>query len=117
MVRATHHLVGIHDFASLGKPTTPNGKTVRHIIQAFWSKSGNYLFFDIKANAFLYRMVRTIVGTLVRVGLNRLTVQEFENILRRCHFGNETTVAPACGLCLLEVSYPDSNKRSNNENA
>jgi tRNA pseudouridine38-40 synthase len=106
MNEASQYLIGTHDFASFGKP--PQGEnTVRHITQAEWSTSGKLLSFEITANAFLYRMVRTIVGTLVQVGLGQLAAGEIKNILDARDLTRSAPPAPAHGLCLVRVIYPD----------
>ena len=80
MVEASRCLIGTHDFATFGRP--PQGEnTVRTVFRAEWQKQDAYLTFDIEANAFLYRMVRSIVGTLVLVGLGQMSLKEFEAIL------------------------------------
>jgi tRNA pseudouridine38-40 synthase len=101
-------LLGSHDFSSFGKP--PQGESsVRHVFQAEWSvEADNQLRFCITANAFLYRMVRKIVGTLVQVGAGRLTVDEVRRILEAKDLTLSAPPAPAHGLCLVKVSYPES---------
>ena len=77
MRQASRVLLGSHDFASFGKP--PKGdNSVRQVMQASWSESGNRLIFEITANAFLYRMVRNIVGTLIQVGTGQLAAADIE---------------------------------------
>ena len=107
MNHASRFLVGTHDFASFGKP--PQGEnTVRQVMQADWSRTGNRLIFEIMANAFLYRMVRTIVGTLVQVGLGQLTPPQLKDILAQRDLTLSAPPAPACGLCLVQVIYPEN---------
>ena len=102
---ASQFLIGSHDFASFGKP--PQGEnTVRQVTQAKWSINGNWLTFEITANAFLYRMVRTLVGTLIQVGLGRLAVDEIKDILEARDLTRSAPPAPAHGLCLVRVTYP-----------
>ncbi|RME49726.1 MAG: tRNA pseudouridine(38-40) synthase TruA, partial [Caldilineae bacterium] len=73
MQQASRLLLGTHDFAAFGRP--PQGdNTVRTVTQAEWQARGSELTFTITANAFLYRMVRNVVGTLIQVGLGRLEV-------------------------------------------
>jgi len=108
MRQACKYLIGSHDFASFGKP--PQGEvTIRNITQAEWSVASEQLWFDITANAFLYRMVRTIVGTLLQVGLDRIAVDDIEEILAARDLTRSAAPAPACGLCLMHVAYPDEN--------
>lgn len=105
MNEASELLLGWHDFASFGKP--PQGEnTERCVTEAKWSISDNSLKFHITANAFLYRMVRTIVGTLVQVGLSKLTFKQFKEILEARDLSQAAPPAPAHGLCLVKVTYP-----------
>lgn len=108
MQQAGKTLIGSHDFASFGKP--PQGEvTIRNVTQVEWSADGEQVWFDITANAFLYRMVRTIVGTLLQVGQGRITVGDVEEILAARDLIRSAAPAPACGLCLMHVAYPDEN--------
>jgi tRNA pseudouridine38-40 synthase len=68
-------------------------------------ENGKYLTFTVEADGFLYKMVRSIVGTLLEVGKGKMKITEFKQIVKsgiRARAGN--TVA-ASGLCLLEVKY------------
>lgn len=105
---ASRHLYGSQDFASFGKP--PQGQnTVRHVTQAEWRvEAGNTITLVITANAFLYRMVRNIVGTVVQVGLGRLLPDDIQRILLAKNLKLSAAPAPAHGLCLINVTYPDS---------
>jgi tRNA pseudouridine38-40 synthase len=106
MVQAANLLVGSFDFASFGKP--PQGEnTVRTVHRAEWQERGRCLFFEIKANAFLYRMVRSLVGTLVQVGLGRLSLDGFREVLQARDRRQGKYLAPAHGLCLMRVDYPE----------
>jgi tRNA pseudouridine38-40 synthase len=104
MSEATGTLVGSHDFASFGR--APQGdNTVREVYQAQWTPEEPFLYFDIVANAFLYRMVRSLVGTLLLVGTGELSPDGFEEILRSTDRSRAGQVAPARGLCLIKVNY------------
>jgi tRNA pseudouridine38-40 synthase len=106
MVEASGCLEGTHDFAAFGRP--PQGEnTVRTVFDASWQEKGSLLTFDIEANAFLYRMVRSIVGMLVQVGRGQILPAEFEAILRDRARDRIKQVAPAHGLCLIRVDYPE----------
>jgi tRNA pseudouridine38-40 synthase len=63
--------------------------------------------FEITANAFLYHMVRNIVGTLLRVGRGELSPGDVAAILEAAADGRAAAgpPAPACGLCLMSVEY------------
>jgi tRNA pseudouridine38-40 synthase len=104
MIEASRCLVGTHDFAAFGRP--PQGEnTVRTVARTEWRKRDTYLTFDIEANAFLYRMVRSIVGTLVLVGLGQTSLEQFEAILYGRDRSRIRKIAPAQGLCLMRVDY------------
>ena len=64
------------------------------------------LHFEIRANAFCQQMVRSIVGTLVEVGMHRRKAGEMTGILRANSRAMAGRIAPPQGLCLMEVGYP-----------
>lgn len=104
MTRATLCLVGCHDYLAFGSP--PQGRSsVREVIRAVWTYQKPWLTFDVEANAFLYRMVRMLVGTLHRVGAGSLTPEEFEEILETRDRHRAGPAAAAKGLCLRSVTY------------
>jgi tRNA pseudouridine38-40 synthase len=104
MQRAARSLVGEHDFAAFGQP--PQGRvTVRRVMVAQWGGKLPWLTFDIEANAFLYRMVRSIVGTLLQVGRGSMNVEGFRVVLASRDRGQAGPTAPPQGLCLMEVKY------------
>jgi tRNA pseudouridine38-40 synthase len=104
MIHASYSLVGTHDFAAFGRP--PQGEnTVREVKRATWHEERPFLSFDIEANAFLYRMVRSIVGMLVLLGAGQISTEEFEALLQNGDRSQIRQVAPAQGLCLMRVDY------------
>ncbi|MGD8397614.1 MAG: tRNA pseudouridine(38-40) synthase TruA [Anaerolineae bacterium] len=108
MVEASRCLVGTHDFGTFGRPPGGGKHTVRTVLRAEWSRNGSVLTFDIEANAFLYRMVRSVVGTLVLVGRGELAVDALPAMLEARDRSLIRQVAPAQGLCLIRVNYPAS---------
>jgi tRNA pseudouridine38-40 synthase len=104
MARAAKCLVGSHDFASFGRP--PQGEnTVRQVYRAECTRQDQFIYLDIVANAFLYRMVRNIVGMLLLVGIGELSPKGFEEILQARDRSRAGPPAPARGLCLMRVNY------------
>jgi tRNA pseudouridine38-40 synthase len=104
MVDASRSLVGTHDFAAFGRP--PQGKnTVRIVQRAAWQEKWPFFTFDIQANAFLYRMVRSIVGMLVLLGAGQTSMEEFRALLEDGDRSQIRLLAPAQGLCLMRVDY------------
>ncbi|MSP14861.1 MAG: tRNA pseudouridine(38-40) synthase TruA [Chloroflexi bacterium] len=113
MQHAAQVFEGIRDFAALGRAPDGEGHTtVRHVygVQVLRENPAqSEVRVVVEANAFLFRMVRTIVGLLVQVGLRRITTQDIEKaILRkqRSSVAQLASPAPACGLCLVKVDYP-----------
>ena len=105
MNQAAAHLPGAHDFASFGQP--PQGEnTVRTVTAARWHPDPPYLYFDIRANAFLRQMVRSIVGTLISVGRGQRSPDEFADILTSRQRALAAPPAPPQGLILMAVTYP-----------
>ncbi len=102
MAQAATHLVGVHDFGAFGSP--PQGdSTVRHLKRADVAHIENEIVFTFEANAFLYRMVRRMVGTLLLVGRGVMPPDELLNVMarkRRAGFS-----APPQGLRLLQINY------------
>jgi tRNA pseudouridine38-40 synthase len=115
MREASRWLIGGHDFAGFGKPT-PGESTIRHVVQAEWfvehprDIGGRLLVFEITANAFLYRMVRKVVGILIKVGQRELSPGEIIALLEARDRAATGPPAPACGLCLVNVVYDETNK-------
>jgi tRNA pseudouridine38-40 synthase len=104
MNQAAALLVGTHDFGTFGRP--PKGEnTIRQVYQAFWWRNGDRLRFEITANAFLYRMVRSLVGSLKMVGAGGWTVEQFRDAFEAGQRAHSATAAPACGLYLVSVNY------------
>jgi len=75
------------------------------VYRAEWQEADDRLWFTIEANAFLFRMVRRIVMALVRVGRGEYGPDEIENILNSRDAQRIKGLAPACGLCLVDVKY------------
>ncbi|GIV83700.1 MAG: tRNA pseudouridine synthase A [Candidatus Roseilinea sp.] len=107
MNAAAQQLIGWHDFAAFGSPPSgrPGETTVRQVLRAEWQASDERLRFTIEANAFLFRMVRRIVMALVRVGRGEYGPDEFREMLESRDAQRIQGLAPACGLCLVEVKY------------
>ena len=77
--------------------------------RAGWTDLGDgVLRFDIEANAFCHQMIRSVVGTLVDVGLARKHAGELLGILAGRDRSKASALAPPHGLCLWEVAYPDT---------
>ena len=104
MAEASCLLLGEHDFATFGSPPRGNN-TIRQVVQAGWTRDGNAVYLDIEANAFLYRMVRSIVGTLLQVGTGDLSVGQFASLFDAAERSLSGPTAAPNGLCLMAVKY------------
>jgi tRNA pseudouridine38-40 synthase len=108
MNEAAGLLAGEQDFATFGR--APVGEnTVREVHEVGWRvakwQDDELLIFRITANAFLYRMVRSLVGSLRMVGAGRWSVDRFADALRACDRSASADAAPAHGLYLMRVEY------------
>ena len=99
-------LVGQHDFSAFCKGEAPNNNPLCTVFKAEWTTMGNGYCFTIQANRFLRNMVRAIVGTLVDVGLDKISVGEFQQIFAKGNRSDAGNSVPAEGLFLTKVEYP-----------
>ena len=97
--------LGKHDFAAIGSRTTPKGTTVRTVTKAEWKKmpDGEWQF-EVRADAFLYRMVRRLVFVQVAVAQGRCPIEKVRHALSK-HEELLAGLAPAHGLTLVKVTY------------
>ena len=108
MNEAAKILFEYEDFTSFSKLHTDVKTNNCTIMEAYWQQRGEELVFTIKANRFLRNMVRAIVGTLMEVGRERLTIEGFRQVIEaknRCSAGHSV---PACGLYFIEAEYPET---------
>ncbi len=107
MNEACQILFKYSDFTSFSRLHSGAKSNICKIYGAAWEETENRLVFTIKADRFLRNMVRAIVGTMVDIGFKKLDLQEFENIIQandRCKAGKS---APAKGLFLADIEYPE----------
>jgi tRNA pseudouridine38-40 synthase len=104
MNRAAACLIGTHDFTTFG--SAPQGdNTVRRVYEAYWEVRAEWMVFRVKADAFLYRMVRSLAGTLCRVGDGSWQEIDFREAFAACDRSRAGGLAPAQGLYLDAVGY------------
>ena len=107
MNEACQKLFKHSDFTSFSRLHSGAKSNICKIYEASWEESDNRLVFTIKADRFLRNMVRAIVGTMVEIGFEKMDLREFENIILakdRCKAGKS---APAKGLFLVDIEYPE----------
>jgi len=107
MNQASEALIGEHDFASFVSRNGASLKsTVRRVLRAEIERDGELVVFNMVANSFLPHQVRNTVGALVRVGLGKMSIDEFRSLVKVRKPALAGPTAPAQGLCLTRVNYP-----------
>ncbi len=107
MQEAAALLVGTHDFAGFRSSDCERKTTVRHLSKVEVNISDSIINIDVRGDAFLKNMVRIIAGTLVDVGLGRHSVSSVQEALDTGDRKLAGRTAPALGLTLMSVEYPD----------
>jgi tRNA pseudouridine38-40 synthase len=102
---ACKYLLEYVDFECFSKVHTQVYTFNCDIMEARWEEKENDLIFHIKANRFLRGMVRAVVGTLLEVGLGKITLHDFEQIILSKNRQNAGGAVPPQGLFLMEVNY------------
>ena len=107
MNEACQALIGEHDFASFASCLGIEIKnTLRTVYRAEIQKNGEVVTLNMLANSFLPHQVRNTIGALIRVGLGKMTIDEFRSIIEAKKVGLAGPTAPAHGLCLMMINYP-----------
>jgi len=105
MNKASELLLGNQDFASFAKAHSDVKTTLCTVYHAFWTETETDYVFEVCANRFLRNMVRAMVGTLVEVGLGKLSLPELAEIIHKKSRQEAAVSVPARGLFLWEVEY------------
>lgn len=106
MNEASAHLLNHTDFSSFSRSNTDTFTNDCDITFANWEVKNDRIIFTITANRFLRNMVRAIVGTMLEIGQQKISVAELNTIIHSKNRSNAGTSAPAHGLYLTEVNYP-----------
>ncbi len=105
MSKACQLLQGEHDFISFATSLDNVKSTVRHVYEAKVDKRDEFVIFCIEANSFLPHQVRNTVGPLIRLGLTKMNIEQFHDIMEAKKLGLAGPTAPAHGLCLTNINY------------
>lgn len=108
MHRAAQTLLGRHDFAAFQASGGSAKTTVRNLTLAQVIRAGDDITLTVEGDAFLYNMVRIIAGTLIEIGLGRREADAFTRALATGDRLALGVTAPACGLELTRVDYPEA---------
>jgi tRNA pseudouridine38-40 synthase len=107
MGEAARTLIGRHDFTTFRDTACQAASPVKTLDQAAVSREGEEVRLAFAARSFLHRQVRSMVGSLVQVGLGRWSVEDFAAALAAADRAACGPVAPALGLCLVAVDYEE----------
>jgi tRNA pseudouridine38-40 synthase len=99
-------VAGRHDFTSFAAAGDPSESKMKTVVTSGFSRQGDFIVYHIAAPSFLWRMVRTIVGTIVDFALKEKTDDDFRAIFEARDRLAAGRTAPARGLFLEEVRYP-----------
>ncbi len=106
-------LIGEHDFRAFGQDPMKRDNTVREVYVSEWTSTsiahGRLLHYTVEANAFLYHMVRRMVGLQIAVGRGVMTLDQFQHIFQTGALEKVKHMAPPHGLVLEKVRYKDDN--------
>ncbi len=105
MAEAAQHLIGEHDFTSYRAQACQAKSPVRDMQRIDVTRSGEFIYLDICANAFLHHMVRNIAGVLMTIGAGKKPVDWTKEVLEYRDRREAGITAPAAGLYLVSVSY------------
>ncbi|WP_232037580.1 tRNA pseudouridine(38-40) synthase TruA [Candidatus Erwinia haradaeae] len=106
MQRAGAYLIGENNFTSFRASQCQSQSPIRQVIHLHVTRHDLYVLIDIKANAFLYHMVRNIVGSLIEVGYGHQTEDWIHDLLLAKDRKLAPAIASAKGLYLVSVDYP-----------
>ncbi len=107
MNKAAQYLVEVNDFTAFAKLHSNNKNNLCRVISAQFHTENEKIIFTITANRFLRNMVRAIVGNLVDIGRGKMEIDFFIKSIEQKNRKLASNTAPACGLYLSFISYPD----------
>ncbi|MEX2236413.1 MAG: tRNA pseudouridine(38-40) synthase TruA [Dehalococcoidia bacterium] len=105
MQSGTALFLGRHDFAAFCGSLEEGRTTVRTIFAAGVARMGDSVVFDVAGDAFLPQMVRRLTSALVRLGEDKMQLDELKATLDEARHGESRFVAPPHGLCLVRLEY------------
>ncbi|MDP1678038.1 MAG: tRNA pseudouridine(38-40) synthase TruA [Bacteroidota bacterium] len=105
MNKVANSILGIHDFQSFSKTDTEVDHFRCQILESVWYEMDNKLVYRVRANRFLYGMVRALVGTMINIGRGFTEIAEFQEIIDAKNRSKAGQAAPAKGLFFERVIY------------
>jgi tRNA pseudouridine38-40 synthase len=107
MNEASQVLYRISDFTSFSKLHSDVKTNICKIFYAYWEQENEKIVFTVKADRFLRNMVRALTGTLIEVGLGKISMEEFNEIINKRDRRAAGVSVPATGLFITDIEYPD----------
>jgi tRNA pseudouridine38-40 synthase len=105
--QAAQVLINYNDFTAFSKRNTQVKTFTCKIIKSNWVKEENQIVYNVIANRFLRGMVRGLVGTMLKAGSGKITIDDFIKVIESKDCSNADFSVPPQGLVLLNVSYPE----------
>ncbi len=106
MQEAANELMNHQDFAAFSKRNTQAKTTICTILSSKWEEKENVLTYNVISNRFLRGMVRGMVGTMLKVGRRKISLDQFINIIQSKDCTKADFSVPPQGLFLLKVQFP-----------
>jgi tRNA pseudouridine38-40 synthase len=107
MRTAASYLIGEQDFSSFRSSKCNSNSPMRNITDFKIERRGDFVIFEIEANAFLHHMVRNIAGSLMKIGTGFREVEWMQEVLAAKSRQAAAETAPPGGLYLIKVTYPE----------
>jgi len=107
MNSAAKFIMTQNDFNSFCKATSETENRNCTVLLSEWHENEDYLYYTIQADRFLQHMVRSLVGTMIELGNGKIGIDEFKLIFEKSDRRAAGPTAPAHGLCLDKVIYPN----------
>jgi len=107
LIETAGFFLGQHDYSAFGSPSREQGSTVRTLTVSEWKKLDDEWQYEVRADAFLYRMVRRLVFVQIAVAQGKCSKEIVVKALEKPQYKNEIPagLAPAHGLTMVEVTY------------
>lgn len=106
--QAAQIIIGSHDFTSFSKRNTQVTNHVCNIQSSYWQLQNDTLIYHVKGNRFLRGMVKALVSTMLKVGREKISLQQFQQIIQIQDCTKADFTAPSQGLFLTAVNYPQT---------
>lgn len=113
MIKATHFLLGEHDFTSYRASQCQALSPIRTINHLEITRNNSLILIDIEANGFLHHMIRNIVGVLLTIGSGKKQPEWADEVLQARNRSAGDVTAKANGLYFIHAGYPDKYQLGN----